>query len=163
MVSSSQKLSVCHDDATNERRRQVHLVAHDWGGIVAWFTAGRADGAAALASLTIIDSPHPNVMVANGTHSRVWDAVLGLAPTHLVEARVTRGDSKRGSFLTRRDVTVVTGGVSSADLSPRAAPSSLFFGASSRGAGGRGTPRARARVSARRGGGGGGARRWSAV
>jgi pimeloyl-ACP methyl ester carboxylesterase len=37
--------------------RQVHLVGHDWGGMVAWALAGRHPDR--LASLTVLSTPHP--------------------------------------------------------------------------------------------------------
>jgi pimeloyl-ACP methyl ester carboxylesterase len=41
--------------------QRFHLVGHDWGALVAWYTAGR-DGASAeprLRTLTIVSTPHP--------------------------------------------------------------------------------------------------------
>ncbi len=41
---------------------RFHLVGHDWGGFVAWYTADRdggPDGASRLRSLTVVSSPHP--------------------------------------------------------------------------------------------------------
>jgi pimeloyl-ACP methyl ester carboxylesterase len=40
---------------------RFHLVGHDWGGFVAWYTAARDSGAPAprLRTLTVVSSPHP--------------------------------------------------------------------------------------------------------
>ena len=42
-------------DATGHER--VHLVGHDWGGAVAWLTAGNHPDR--IASLTVLSTPHP--------------------------------------------------------------------------------------------------------
>jgi len=42
---------------------EVHLVAHDWGGAVAWALAA-ADDAARLASLTVVNMAHPMGWIA---------------------------------------------------------------------------------------------------
>lgn len=39
---------------------QVHVVGHDWGGALAWATAGRYPER--LASLTVLSTPHPRAM-----------------------------------------------------------------------------------------------------
>eukprot|EP01124_Arcella_intermedia_P015365 TRINITY_DN21868_c0_g1_i1.p1 TRINITY_DN21868_c0_g1~~TRINITY_DN21868_c0_g1_i1.p1 ORF type:complete len:313 (+),score=20.53 TRINITY_DN21868_c0_g1_i1:62-1000(+) len=39
--------------------KKVHLFGHDWGGIVAWLSASRTPSL--FSSLTILNSPHPNV------------------------------------------------------------------------------------------------------
>ena len=36
---------------------RFHLVGHDWGGFVAWYTAARDDGR--LRTLTVVSTPHP--------------------------------------------------------------------------------------------------------
>ena len=38
---------------------QVHLVGHDWGGVIGWFYAGDPTRARRLRSYTAIASPHP--------------------------------------------------------------------------------------------------------
>ncbi|GAB3637711.1 alpha/beta hydrolase [Hymenobacter arcticus] len=43
--------------------RQAHIVGHDWGGIVAWYLA--AHYPQRVASTTIINVPHPAVLVPN--------------------------------------------------------------------------------------------------
>jgi pimeloyl-ACP methyl ester carboxylesterase len=45
--------------------RRLHLVGHDWGGLVAWWTALRYPDR--IASLTILNAPHP---VAFGAYAR---------------------------------------------------------------------------------------------
>jgi pimeloyl-ACP methyl ester carboxylesterase len=49
---------------------RFHLVGHDWGGFVAWYTAARDSGLPAprLRSLTVVSSPHPAPFQA-ATHS----------------------------------------------------------------------------------------------
>ena len=37
--------------------KRFHLVGHDWGGFVAWYTAARDDGR--LRTLTVVSTPHP--------------------------------------------------------------------------------------------------------
>ncbi len=49
-------------DATGHE--QVHLVGHDWGGAVAWLTAG--NHADRIASVTVLSTPHPRAL------SRAW-------------------------------------------------------------------------------------------
>lgn len=51
-------------DATGQER--VHLVGHDWGGAVAWLTAGNHAGR--VASVTVLSTPHPAAL------SRAWRA-----------------------------------------------------------------------------------------
>jgi len=41
--------------------KPVHLVAHDWGGLLAWTVASQHPGL--FLDLTIIDAPHPNVFI----------------------------------------------------------------------------------------------------
>ena len=41
-------------------RRSVHLVGHDWGGLVAWWTASRHPER--VAGLVAINAPHPDVV-----------------------------------------------------------------------------------------------------
>jgi len=41
---------------------QVHLVGHDWGGVIGWFYAGDPARARRLRSFTAIASPHPVAM-----------------------------------------------------------------------------------------------------
>lgn len=43
--------------------QQAHVVGHDWGGIVAWYLAAQYPGR--VASTTIINVPHPAVVVPN--------------------------------------------------------------------------------------------------
>lgn len=45
-------------DATGQGR--VHLVGHDWGGAIAWLTAG--NHADRIASVTVLSTPHPGAM-----------------------------------------------------------------------------------------------------
>lgn len=42
---------------------QVHLVAHDWGGGLAWMFAERPEYARRLRSLTVASCPHPALMM----------------------------------------------------------------------------------------------------
>jgi pimeloyl-ACP methyl ester carboxylesterase len=49
-------------DATGHER--VHVVGHDWGGAIAWLTAG--NHADRVASVTVLSTPHPGAM------SRAW-------------------------------------------------------------------------------------------
>lgn len=49
-------------DATGQER--VHLVGHDWGGALAWLTAGNHPDR--IASVTVLSTPHP------GALSRAW-------------------------------------------------------------------------------------------
>ncbi|HEY8377006.1 MAG TPA: alpha/beta fold hydrolase [Nannocystis sp.] len=42
---------------------QVHLVAHDWGGALAWMFAEEPERARRLRSLTAIAGPHPGLML----------------------------------------------------------------------------------------------------
>ena len=48
------------------RDRPVHLVAHDWGGAIAWVVAARR--AERLASLTILNAPHPKAFYERLRH-----------------------------------------------------------------------------------------------
>merc|ERR1712080_437281 len=41
--------------------KKAHVVGHDWGGAVAWVLAGQHTEI--VKSLTILNSPHPSVMV----------------------------------------------------------------------------------------------------
>lgn len=50
-------------DALTGPEGQVHLVAHDWGGALAWMFAGQPRLARRLRSLTVIACPHPSQMV----------------------------------------------------------------------------------------------------
>jgi pimeloyl-ACP methyl ester carboxylesterase len=43
-------------------QRAVHVVGHDWGGVVAWYFAARH--ATHVSRLTIVNAPHPGVMQA---------------------------------------------------------------------------------------------------
>ena len=52
-------------DAAGARR--VHLVGHDWGGVVAWATAARHPGR--VASLTVLSQAHPAAFGAAMTRS----------------------------------------------------------------------------------------------
>jgi len=42
-------------------QQKVHLVGHNWGGMIAWTVAGRHPGL--LQSLTVLNGPHPSVFV----------------------------------------------------------------------------------------------------
>lgn len=42
---------------------QVHLVAHDWGGALAWMFAEQPERARRLRSLTVMAGPHPGLML----------------------------------------------------------------------------------------------------
>ena len=46
--------------AASERRDKFQLVGHDWGGIVAWWTAARASQV--VQRLVILNAPHPGVI-----------------------------------------------------------------------------------------------------
>jgi epoxide hydrolase 4 len=45
--------------AATEEHAKFHLVGHDWGGIVAWWTAARFPGR--ISRLTVLNAPHPGV------------------------------------------------------------------------------------------------------
>lgn len=48
--------------ATHHGRQRVHLVGHDWGGLVAWWVAARHPGR--VERLAILNAPHPDVFGA---------------------------------------------------------------------------------------------------
>lgn len=50
-------------DALTGPEGQVHLVAHDWGGALAWMFAEQPRYARRLRSLTVIACPHPGLML----------------------------------------------------------------------------------------------------
>jgi pimeloyl-ACP methyl ester carboxylesterase len=46
---------------------QVHVVGHDWGGVVAWALAAWHPDR--IATLTVLSTPHPGALVSSLTHS----------------------------------------------------------------------------------------------
>ena len=72
---------------------RVHLVGHDWGGLVAWSFAARYPGR--LTTLSSLSSPHPAALLRSMMVSRqglAWQAYLFQLP--LIPERLFAGSSR---------------------------------------------------------------------
>jgi pimeloyl-ACP methyl ester carboxylesterase len=91
-------------------RQKAHLVGHDWGGAVAWWTAVKY--LQRLEKLIILNTPHPKVMRRNMLHNRVqrrksWYFFLFQIP-FLPEWRMRRANWNIGGRMLQRTSRVGT-------------------------------------------------------
>lgn len=83
--------------ATRCAGRPVHLVGHDWGGLVAWWTA--VVYPSSVASLTILNAPHPaafrRYLLAHPSQRRRSRYIAFFQLPWLPEALLRAGDCRR--------------------------------------------------------------------
>jgi len=77
--------------------KRFHLVAHDWGGIVAWLLAARHPER--LATLSVLSTPHVDafmeaIKVDPEQKKKSWYVGLFRFPFHLAEFLILRNDAK---------------------------------------------------------------------
>ena len=79
---------------------RVHLVGHDWGGLVAWSYAARYPGR--LATLSSLSSPHPAALLRSMMISRqglAWQAYLFQLP--LIPERLFAGSGRNADRVSK--------------------------------------------------------------
>lgn len=99
-------------DACGWTDRRVHLVGHDWGGMVAWATAYRHPGR--LASLTVLSRPHPSAFAAALGDPQGDQRHRSRHHRAFLDGDTARLLLEDGAFRLRR--TLITGGVPAATV-----------------------------------------------
>ena len=88
------------DQSGGER---VHLVGHDWGGIVAWYLG--AHHPEAFRTLTVLSTPHPrgyiNALLRSGQLLRSWYALTWQLPALPERVMLARDGARLRSALVR--------------------------------------------------------------